>query len=457
MTKKISFNIKGMKCASCEVIIEREIRTLPGVRYTNVSHASGRMNIKLDDNARISQEDVNSLISKHGYSAEENQWNQNQQPKQEQTSKFNAKRLGGAVVLMLAAYIILKKLGLLSITPGTAEPTSLLAVLGIGLIASFSSCTAVVGGLIAAVSSSVAKNSSEQNSGRRILPHVLFNAGRLIGFAFFGAIIGWIGSSIQLSPTLNGIFVILIAVLMLGLGINLLDILPKGIASFRPPKWLAHKIHDLSESRSPFVPFVLGGTTFFLPCGFTQSMQLFALSLGNPFQSAVVMAVFALGTLPALFGIGAATSIAKGKTLKKIMRTAGAVVVVLGINNAFNGAALLGWSPTAIFAKTQDEQKTYQNAQNNEEQKISMNITEYGTYSPNVLTVVEGVPVEWTIYGPEFMGCANTLVLKAFGVSTYLKTGVNTVKFTPTKAGRFTFSCSMGMVRGTMIVLPKKS
>jgi plastocyanin domain-containing protein len=77
-------------------------------------------------------------------------------------------------------------------------------------------------------------------------------------------------------------------------------------------------------------------------------------------------------------------------------------------------------------------------------------------YLPNTLTVVEDIPVQWDIYGADFMGCADTLVMRQFGVNTYLKSGPNTVEFTPTKTGQFTFSCSMGMIRGTMNVIPQE-
>ena len=83
-----------------------------------------------------------------------------------------------------------------------------------------------------------------------------------------------------------------------------------------------------------------------------------------------------------------------------------------------------------------------------------MDVTSRGSYEPNVIQVQEGLPVDWRITGADFMGCADTLILPAFGVNERLQTGPNLVQFTPTKTGTYTFSCSMGMIRGTMIVNP---
>jgi sulfite exporter TauE/SafE len=55
--------------------------------------------------------------------------------------------------------------------------------------------------------------------------------------------------------------------------------------------------------------FVLGASTFFLPCGFTQAMQLYAMSSGNVFSGALIMGVFAVGTTPGLLSIGGLTSV----------------------------------------------------------------------------------------------------------------------------------------------------
>ena len=233
------------------------------------------------------------------------------------------------------------------------------------------------------------------------------------------------------------------------MGINLLDLFPTPVIGM--PKWLAHKVHDLAESNDPKAPVVLGALTFFLPCGFTQSMQLFALTLGNPLSSGMVMAVFALGTAPILLGIGSATAYASGATLKKVTQAAGVIVLILGISNVTNGMALLGFSPGNAFASPELSEDIDLSIVNGRQQ-IEMDVTSRGSYEPSTLTVQVGTPVDWKINGADFMGCADTLILSAFGVNERLKTGANLVQFTPTKTGRYTFSCSMGMIRGTMIV-----
>ena len=237
---------------------------------------------------------------------------------------------------------------------------------------------------------------------------------------------------------------------MIIIGINLAKIFGAPVISM--PKWLAHKVHDLAESKNPAAPALLGVATFFLPCGFTQAMQLYALTLQNPLQSGLVMMFFALGTTPVLLGIGGAVSYTSGQTLKRVTQVAGVIVLILGISNAVNGAALLGVTSQTVFGSASPSDDTAEITIVDGRQQIEMDMTSRGVYDPDVLVVQAGVPVNWKINGDDFMGCGDTLVMPAFGINTTLQTGPNLVQFTPDKAGRFTFSCSMGMIRGTMIV-----
>lgn len=447
MSQKYCFNLRGTTCQSCEVVIERDISTLGNICGVKASHAKGRIEIETDSDTNQEKllHRVNERLSSHGYSAFVGEAVMHQVP-------WSWTRLGGALVLVLAVYLLFKQFGLLTIAPTIESTGGLMTIFAIGLIASVSSCTAVVIGLLAAVSATKAKEQASMAPRERMRPHVHFNIGRLVGFIVFGALVGLAGSVLQLSGTLNGLFVVVIALVMITLGLHLLGIMPAHIARLSPPKWLAHRIHALQESKHPAVPFVLGALTFFLPCGFTQSMQLYALSLGDPLSSAMVMGVFALGTAPALLGVGVITSVSKGGTLSWITRIAGAVVIVMGMSNIQSGAALLGIN---FNVKTTSASSPSVSLLQDGKQYIQMEISENLTYEPSVLEVVEGVPVEWQIYGSKFMGCAETLYQRDFGVRAQLKPGMNTVQFTPTKPGKFMFSCSMGMIRGTLIVKPR--
>ncbi len=368
---------------------------------------------------------------------------------------FNWARVGGVILVVLAVWYVLESFGALDFTPTIDSGAGLIAVFGIGLVASVSSCTAVLAGLILALSANHAKRHASETTRDRLRPHVLFNLGRLIGFGVFGAIVGFVGSLLVLSPSLNAVFILVIAVLMLGIGVSLLEIAPQGLCQIRPPKKLSKRIMKLQDSDHPLVPFVLGALTFFLPCGFTQSVQLFALGTGSPVAAAVIMIVFALGTVPALFGLGAAASVVRGNALKRVTQVAGVLVLVIGLSQFQNGMTLLGFTlPESgeTYAAVSEDQLLLVDGR----QLIQMEVASAGYYSPEVLTVVEGVPVDWEIYGPKFMGCFDTIISRSLGIAERLSPGFNTISFTPTKVGKHTFSCSMGMSSGTMIVLPNE-
>ena len=88
---------------------------------------------------------------------------------------------------------------------------------------------------------------------------------------------------------------------------------------------------------------MIGVGTFFLPCGFTQSMQISALSSGSFTSGFLIMLFFALGTFPmlALVSFGA-TSIAQGKHSSIFFKSVGVVVFGLGLFGLLAGFAGLG-------------------------------------------------------------------------------------------------------------------
>ncbi len=438
MPKIFHFAVEGTHCASCEIVIEREVKKIPGVLHVKASATKNSVTVTAERD--ISASECTAVVKHHGY-----RFLNIETPSV--AAPFSWDRLIIAVALVGVVWYALTQTGILNYAPTDASGKGLLAVFGVGLVAAFSSCTAVVSGLLVAMSSRAASRNSGASFAQKMKPHVTFNVGRVVGFVGFGALVGVLGSVLELSSTMNGFLVLAIAFLMIGIGVDLLGVLPSSFA-IRPPKWLSHRIHGIAESKNPFAPAVLGAATFFLPCGFTQSMQLYALSTGSPTQAAMIMGVFALGTLPALLGLGAATSVLRGVGLKKMTYAVGVLVVALGFTNMTNAATLLGFSGF----RAADDAVPVTVALIDGKQVVPMEVTAFG-YAPNVITVKKNIPVDWQIYGGDQLGCASTLVLNAFRVNAAIRPGENRVAFTPTKTGTFPFSCSMGMVRGTMVVV----
>jgi len=66
------------------------------------------------------------------------------------------------------------------------------------------------------------------------------------------------------------------------------------------PKFISKRAYGISKLNHTLTPLLVGIATFFLPCGFTQSMQIYTFSTGNFWGGGFTMLFFALGTLPVL-------------------------------------------------------------------------------------------------------------------------------------------------------------
>ena len=187
----------------------------------------------------------------------------------------------------------------------------------------------------------------------------------------------------------------------------------------------------------------MGGLTFFLPCGFTQAMQLYAVSTGSFWQGMLIMGLFALGTAPGLLGIGGLTSVVKGRKARIFFMMAGLAVLFFGWYNITNGSRLVNGGTVIAPMSDVSNQSSFQIV------RMTQNA---GGYKPNVLTVEKGRPVKWIINSTSSFSCASSIVMPKYGISRSLSAGENVITFTPTQAGEIPFSCSMGMYRGKFIV-----
>jgi Cu+-exporting ATPase len=84
-----------------------------------------------------------------------------------------------------------------------------------------------------------------------------------------------------------------------------------------------------------------------------------------------------------------------------------------------------------------------------------LEVTVKGGYSPEVIRVRQGVPVELTFDRQESGDCTSRVVFPDFRVSAVLPAWQRTtVRLDPGQAGEFGFACGMNMIHGTLLVDP---
>lgn len=355
--------------------------------------------------------------------------------------------LGGALALILILGKILSALGWTPAVSG-GNAAGLGTVFLLGLVASSSSCLSLVGGLLLSLSFAWREASDRETPGRRLLPLLLFNGGRILGFFLFGGLVGMLGSVLHPSVRATGLLMAVIAVVMVLLGLHLLRLLPRLPRLLFSGRFTA-SLQRLAQSGSSPMALTLGALTFFLPCGFTQSTQLLALQTGTFLGGALIMTVFTLGTLPALLGISLLSSLAEGKFLRWLFRFSGVLVVVLGLMNLRSGLLLLNIDIAKFFPVPASEAREDPavSIDTQGRQIIALSVTDQG-YSPSSFTIRAGRETWVYAYAASSVsGCAAFLVAPSFNIETPIQQGGNWLGPILNPQKDFLLTCSMGMYR----------
>ncbi|MEI6022904.1 MAG: sulfite exporter TauE/SafE family protein [bacterium] len=329
--KQYTFHITGTHCASCKILIEDILQENTDIQKSSVHIKKEILSIDTDSDKTPEEIifDINQKIQQHGYVVSLEKPLALQDKKQYEIL-WTAIPIG---LVFLVLFFMLQKSGILNLgIGGTTTPSTSFII---GLIASVSSCLAIVGGLILSLSTSLAQDEKE-NTKRAV---VLFHVGRIIGFGLLGGLLGMIGGVIGISFTFSAILGLIAASIMIVLGLNLIGVFRK--SSITLPAGIFTYFRKIEHTS--IAPIVIGVGTFFLPCGFTQSMQFAALSSGSFLGGMGIMLGFALGTLPVLSMLSfSSVGFAKSKHAPLFFASAGVVVIGLGLFALLAGLAGLG-------------------------------------------------------------------------------------------------------------------
>ncbi|MGV8977588.1 MAG: sulfite exporter TauE/SafE family protein [Cellulomonas sp.] len=455
----IDVPVKGMTCRACEVRITKSLTAVAGVARVKVSSARGTARIQTT--THVPRRHLTRAIQDAGYDVghDDDPWVNHD------LDVWRNAVVTLTVLLALAAAVRASPLaGLTDQIGGLASSGGLLVVVVLGVAAGLSTCMAMVGGLILAVSARHAEQHQAATARQRLRPQLVFNLGRVLGFGILGAMVGVLGAAFTPSGRLVAVLMIAVSVIMGAVGLQLTGLSPRisRRTTFALPARLS-AILGLDRDHTGYsdrTTALVGAGTFFLPCGFTQAVQVFAMSTGSPLRAGVIMSLFAVGTLPGLLGIGGVTALIRGTLATHFFRFAGVAVLMFAAVNISGAMNVLAPDLSSV-----DSSLTGSTASGPLPTQISDNVTLDGVtqvlhtsqgargYSPASATVYAGREVRWEIDSVA-VSCASSLYAPALGLdSVTLRGGVNVLHFTPTEVGTLQYSCAMGMYRGSINVI----
>lgn len=419
--------IGGMKCSACENRIEAEVGKISGVKYVKADCVKNILTVEFEPPADI--ETVKETVKQTGYDVSESKAD----------SSLNTLYI---LVIILGLYIIARQIGLTGIFqkfPTVGEEKIGYTLLFITGLFTSVHCIAMCSGI----------NLAQSAAGEKaITKSLLYNLGRLTGYALVGAVLGLLGEAVSITLKTRAVIGIAAGVFMILTGINMLGsfgLLKK--LTLRLPKGITCRAARFGEKGS----FAIGVVNALMPCGPLQSMQLYAIASGSLVSGALSMFFFCLGTIPLMFAFGAAAGALKN-SFRKIFKQTGAVLILLfGVYMLQNNFALSGINILTFSKPSQDEPAAAEIFSDGK-QYISTEL------KPNCFSNIEvktGIPLVWTLTAKEdtLNGCNNELVIPEYNIKVKLKSGENITEFTPDNEGIFTYTCWMGMIKNTITVI----
>jgi sulfite exporter TauE/SafE len=210
------------------------------------------------------------------------------------------------------------------------EAINFLSIATIAFLGSFGHCIGMCGGIVLAYTG--AKVDPKWNRTHQATVHLLYSLGRITTYTVMGALFGYLGSVATFSGyTVAALFLFAGLVMILtGLSImgkvKFLTIIEHSIMK---SEWYQKSFRALMGNQTLFSFYLLGMINGLLPCGFVYFFAVTAASTMSPFWGAIVMLVFGISTIPALFSLGFFTGLMQKGKLRKTMITIASIAVII--------------------------------------------------------------------------------------------------------------------------------
>jgi sulfite exporter TauE/SafE len=219
------------------------------------------------------------------------------------------------------------------------DAINLLSIVTIAFLGSFSHCVGMCGGIVVAYSSTKIDERSPKLT--QALSHLFYSFGRVLTYTILGAIFGYIGGVATFNNYANGTLLVVAGILMILTGLSLLGkvkFLTLIEHTFSKSNWYQKSFRTFLRSKTLGSFFMLGMLNGLLPCGFVYFFAITAASTASPLLGALVMLIFGLSTIPAMFSMGFFVGFLKqSSTRNLILKLASLTVIAYGIFTIYNG------------------------------------------------------------------------------------------------------------------------
>lgn len=219
----------------------------------------------------------------------------------------------------------------------------------IGFLGGFSHCIGMCGGFVATYTFKIAENEpiSSLSIFQKIIPHLLYNSGRLLTYMILGEIFGLIGGTLGVIfaiQNLQGGLQLFAGIIMIILGLDLAGLIPNVEPDTFPGVNLFKRvIGALFDKVNRKNIFILGMVLGLIPCGLVYAVGAKAAATQSIFGGFLTMLIFGLGTFPAMLLTGLTANLISVKLRGRLYRIAAVMIILLGIFTILRGIDALGW------------------------------------------------------------------------------------------------------------------
>jgi uncharacterized protein len=458
--RNLTLQIHGMHCAGCESVIENAVNLLPGIIEVHADYVGDIVKVQYDDEL-TSLKNIIAGVENAGYETEFKSAFEAVDPSLPVTGKPSGNKNFLKALKKLAAVVLaLTGIGLIlwldtwfmnhADMPKLGRDISYGLLFMIGFLTSFH-CVGMCGPLILGYT---AKNATSGH--RSHLPHLLYGIGKTLSYTLIGGLFGAFGSIVAFTPYTQGAVGIAAGGFLILYGLHMLEAFAvlRHFQLKTPAFWVRLVGKEYRKHSNPFIIGLLNG--LMIVCGPLQAMYIMAAGTGSWIDGGIILFFFGLGTLPMLMGFGMLTSLLSANLTPKLLKASGYIVIALGAVMLNRGLAVTG---TGIDFNTMVTKVSVQilpqiaaPASDQHLQVIRMDVLRSG-FSPNKFTLRKGIPVHWVINGKELNECNKAIVVPQYNLKFDLHAGEQTIEFTPTETGVVPWSCWMGMIPGTFVVV----